>query len=113
MGLWSCKEFCTTNNLLNTEKPDNWREPFASHSRCRKCEIWIRHGVFYKDIDSNFYAKYIYTQFSVIQTLRLNGTPKADIKNIVNTVLRSADKTILIAIYNNQNQIRKIGVKLD
>ena len=49
MGLWSCKGYCTVNNLLNTEKPDNWRAPFASHSRCRKCEVWIRHGVFYKD----------------------------------------------------------------
>ena len=36
-----------------------------------------------------------------------------DLKNIVNSALRSSDKTILIAIYNNQNQRRYIGVKLD
>ena len=34
-------------------------------------------------------------------------------KNIVNSVMRSADKTIMIGIYNNQNQKRYIGVKLD
>ena len=36
-----------------------------------------------------------------------------DLKNIVNSALRSADKTIMIAIYNNQSQKRSIGVKLD
>ena len=36
-----------------------------------------------------------------------------DLKNIVNSALRSADKTILIAIYNNQSQRSYIGVKLD
>ena len=49
MGLWSCKEHCRTTYRLDIVKPDNWRMPFASHSRCRKCEIWIRHGIFYKD----------------------------------------------------------------
>ncbi len=37
----------------------------------------------------------------------------SDLQNIVKTVLRSSEKTILIAIYNNQNQRRYIGVKLD
>jgi serine protease Do len=36
-----------------------------------------------------------------------------DLKNIVNKVLKSNQKTILIVIYNNQNQRRYIGVKLD
>ena len=36
-----------------------------------------------------------------------------DLKNIVNSVMRSKDKTLQIGIYNNQNQIRYIGVKLD
>ena len=36
-----------------------------------------------------------------------------DLKNIVNATIRSSDKTIMIAIYNNQNQKRYIGVKLD
>ncbi|MDC1111977.1 Do family serine endopeptidase [Candidatus Pelagibacter sp.] len=36
-----------------------------------------------------------------------------DLENIINKVLKSNQKTILIAIYNNQNQRRYIGVKLD
>jgi len=36
-----------------------------------------------------------------------------DFEKIVNNVLKSNEKTMLIAIYNNQNQRRYIGVKLD
>ena len=35
------------------------------------------------------------------------------LNNLVNTALKSQNKTILIAIFNNQNQKRYIGVKLD
>ena len=36
-----------------------------------------------------------------------------DLENIVKMAKRSSEKTLLIAIYNNQNQRRYIGVKLD
>ena len=36
-----------------------------------------------------------------------------DLKNITKKVLDSNQKTVLLAIYNNQNQRRYIGVKLD
>ena len=36
-----------------------------------------------------------------------------DLEEIINNTLKSSEKTILIAIYNNQNQRRYIGVKLD
>ena len=36
-----------------------------------------------------------------------------DLKNIVNAALRRSDKTIEITFYNNQDQLRSIGVKLD
>ena len=36
-----------------------------------------------------------------------------DLINIINEVLNSNQKTVLLAIYNNQNQRRYIGVKLD
>jgi len=36
-----------------------------------------------------------------------------DLERIVESVLKSKEKTILMAIYNNQNQRRYIGVKLD
>ena len=52
----------------------------------------------------------------------LDGVPKdekrkintiGDLNNIVKMTLRSSEKTLLIAIYNNQNQRRYIGVKLN
>ena len=36
-----------------------------------------------------------------------------DLEKVVKDVLKSSQKTILFAIYNNQNQRRYIGVKLD
>ena len=36
-----------------------------------------------------------------------------DFEKIISDVLQSNEKTMLIAIYNNQNQRRYIGVKLD
>ena len=36
-----------------------------------------------------------------------------DLRKIVKSVLNSNQKTVLVAIYNNQNQRRYIGVKLD
>ena len=36
-----------------------------------------------------------------------------DLVNVVKITKRSSEKTLLIAIYNNQNQRRYIGVKLD
>jgi serine protease Do len=36
-----------------------------------------------------------------------------DLEKIIKEVLKSNQKTILLAIYNNQNQRRYIGVKLD
>ena len=38
----------------------------------------------------------------------INGFEK-----IIQSVLQSSEKTLLISIYNNQNQRRYIGVKLD
>ena len=36
-----------------------------------------------------------------------------DLKQVINQVLKSNQRTILLVIYNSQNQRRYIGVKLD
>ena len=36
-----------------------------------------------------------------------------DLNDVVENALKTNEKTILIVIYNNQNQKRYIGVKLD
>ena len=35
------------------------------------------------------------------------------LNNYINSVIRSGDKTIFITIYNNQNQKRSIGIKIE
>ena len=48
-----------------------------------------------------------------LKQLRNKITSVKDFERIINNVLQSSEKTMLIAIYNNQNQRRYIGVKLD
>ena len=36
-----------------------------------------------------------------------------DLENVVDSALKSSEKTILVVIYNNENQRRYIGIKLD
>ena len=64
-------------------------------------------------IENDSPINYLNVNNIIIEAQKKKIKTVGDLKNIVNTVLRSADKTILIAIYNNQNQRRYIGVKLD
>ena len=48
-----------------------------------------------------------------MEAKKRNINTPGDLNIVVNTALRSTEKTILIVIYNNQNQKRYIGVKLD
>ena len=64
-------------------------------------------------IENDSPINYLNVNNIIIEAQKKKIKTVGDLKNIVNTVLRSADKTILIAIYNNQSQIREIGVKLD
>ena len=50
-------------------------------------------GAFNKNIDPIYYSKYIYAQFSLVQILRLNTTPKDEIKNIINIALKPLIKS--------------------
>ena len=49
----------------------------------------------------------------IIEAKKRNINTPGDLNIVVNSTLRSSEKTILIVIYNNQNQKRYIGVKLD
>jgi hypothetical protein len=42
-----------------------------------------------KNLNPTFYAKFILSQFSLIQTLRLQEINKTEIKNIINTALNT------------------------
>jgi len=49
----------------------------------------------------------------IIEAQKKKIKSKKDLEDIVETALKSSEKTILIVIYNNQNQRRYIGIELD
>ena len=49
----------------------------------------------------------------IVEAQKTKVKSASELEKIVKLVLRSSQKTILIAIYNNQNQRRYIGIKLD
>ena len=49
----------------------------------------------------------------IVEAQKTKVKSASELEKIVKQVLRSSQKTILIAIYNNQNQRRYIGIKLD
>ncbi len=61
--------------------------------------------------DSPFNYLQVNNFFVEAQNKKINTV--GDLNNIVKKTLRSSQKTLLIAIYNNQNQRRYIGIKLD
>ena len=67
-------------------------------------------GAVITKIENDSPINYLNINNIIIEAQKKKIKTPGDLKNIVNTALRSADKTILIAIYNNQNQRRyKIG----
>ena len=57
--------------------------------------------------------KSIETNSIIVEAQKIKIKNANDLEKIVKDVLKSNQKTILLAIYNNQNQRRYIGVKLD
>ena len=70
-------------------------------------------GVVITKIESDSPINYLNVNNIIIEAQKKKIKTVGDLKNIVNSAMRSADKTIMIAIYNNQSQKRYIGVKLD
>ena len=70
-------------------------------------------GAIITKIENDSPINYLNVNNIIIEAQKKKIKTVGDLKNIVNSAIRSVDKTILIAIYNNQNQKRYIGVKLD
>ena len=70
-------------------------------------------GAVITKIENDSPINYLNTNNIIVEAQKKKIKTVGDLKNIVNSALRSSDKTILIAIYNNQSQRRYIGVKLD
>jgi serine protease Do len=70
-------------------------------------------GLVITNIGKNSPVDYLNVGDVIVEAQKKKIKSTKDLEDIVDTVLRSNQKTILIVIYNNQNQRRYIGVKLD
>ena len=70
-------------------------------------------GAVITKIENDSPINYLNVNNIIVEAQKKKIKTVGDLKNIVNSALRSSDKTIMIAIYNNQSQRRYIGVKLD
>ena len=70
-------------------------------------------GVVITKIENDSPVNYLSVNNIIIEAGKKKIKTVGDLKNIVNSALRRSDKTIQISIYNNQGQLRSIGVKLD
>ncbi len=70
-------------------------------------------GVVITKIDQNSPINYLRVNNIIVEADKKKIKTIGDLKNIINSAVRSSKKTIMIAIFNNQNQRRYIGVKLD
>ena len=70
-------------------------------------------GVVITKIDKDSPINYLEVNNIIIEAQKKKINTIGDLKNVVKMTLRSKEKTLLIVIYNNQNQRRYIGVKLD
>ena len=70
-------------------------------------------GVVITKIEDDSPVNYLNINDVIVEAQKKKIKTIGDLQNIVKIALRSKEKTILIAIYNNQNQRRYIGVRLD
>ena len=70
-------------------------------------------GVVITKIEEDGPVNYLQVNDIIVEAQKKKINTIGDLNNIVNKTLRSSQKTLLIAIYNNQNQRRYIGIKLD
>jgi len=70
-------------------------------------------GLVITNIGKNSPVNYLNVGDVIVEAQKKKIKSIKDLENIVNKALKSNQKTILIVIYNSQNQRRYIGVKLD
>ena len=70
-------------------------------------------GVVITKIEKDSPLNYLEVNDIIIEVQKRKINTIGDLQNIVKMALKSPEKTLLIAIYNNKNQRRYIGVKLD
>jgi serine protease Do len=64
-------------------------------------------------IDTDSPINYLNVNNIIVEVQKKKIRSIQELQRIVKQAMNSSEKTILIAIYNNQNQRRYIGIKLD
>ena len=70
-------------------------------------------GLVITEIDKDSPVNYLQVSNIIVEAQKKKINTIGDLDNIVKLALKSNDKSLLIAIYNNNNQRRYIGVKLN
>ena len=70
-------------------------------------------GLVITNIEKDSPINYLNINNIIVEAQKKKVKSPQDLEKIINDVLKSSEKTMLIAIYNNDNQRRYIGVKLD
>jgi len=70
-------------------------------------------GLVITDIDTDSPINYLNVNNIIVEAQKKKIKSIEEFKRIIKVIKNSNEKTILIAIYNNQNQRRYIGIKLD
>ena len=70
-------------------------------------------GLVITDIQNDSPINYLKVNNIIIEAQKKKIRSINGLEKIIQSVLKSSEKTLLISIYNNQNQRRYIGVKLD
>tara|TARA_B100001175_G_scaffold199605_1_gene169514 strand:+ start:679 stop:2085 length:1407 start_codon:yes stop_codon:yes gene_type:complete len=70
-------------------------------------------GTLITQIEKDSPLNYLEVNNIIVEVQKKKINTIGDLKNIINKTIRNSEKTLLIAIYNNENQRRYIGVKLD
>jgi serine protease Do len=70
-------------------------------------------GLVITKIENDSPINYLMVNNIIVEAQKKKIKSIKDLERIINNSLQSSEKTILIAIYNNQNQRRYIGVKLN
>jgi len=70
-------------------------------------------GLVITEIDKDSPVNYLQVNNIIVEAQKKKINTIGDLDNIVKLALKSNDKSLLIAIYNNNNQRRYIGVKLN
>ncbi len=70
-------------------------------------------GLIITNIEPESPINYLNVNNIIVEAQKKKINVPQDLQRIVNQTINSKEKTMLIAIYNNQNQRRYIGVKLD